>query len=927
MGNGQTFPLLGLPEALALLLLQWWGPRAILCYLFATLPFSLIPPIPQDIPHLQKIIGNLMALGLSAFFFNPKRGDKCWLPDLKNTLGFFIRGILIPYSVSRIAMVSLSQFTSTPPLFERLQTDFTVQGTSFFLLTLPALLILTPSMEKWGWSRTSGAVTPSLGLSFQGHWFKGDTLLLYAAALFTAPFFIPFHNGWYILACLPLWAGIISTPALVSITISWSLTATILASALLHATSPSWGTSPELMRAACTGYLFIGISSFLLSATLNSQKHQKYLKKKLDIELNHSLNTLMQAILSTPEATVISRLNDGMVLDINPMLRELIGFNRDEVVGRHTTSMNLWVSSEDRKNWVEAIRENDEIQGYEVDLRQKSGKVAPYVLTSRLFPLNGEPCIITSLRLNTEKKEMEKELMQSRALYKEAQSIARLGHWKLDVRTGELSWSEETFYIFGLPQETKPSYALFLSMIHPEDVQAVKKAYNASIQEQKPYETIHRLLTRSGEIKYVHERGRTEYDVDGTPMLTVGTVQDITRLKEAELEKEKTLTQLRQSQKLQSIGTLTSGIAHDFNNILSAILGYTDISLQPPPENPQLRENLVQIQQAGERARDLVKQLLTFGKSDKQIKGPVKIKKLLGEVIPLIRASLPATIEIQETMESDAIIMADATQLHQVIMNLCTNASHAMKEKGGLLNIILQETAVDDNFTRRFVDMPPGDYLKLTISDTGHGMDPTTRERIFDPFFTTKGQEEGTGLGLSVVHGIVASHGGQIMVYSEPGIGTSFSLFFPLVSDDQKGIKNKIKSFKASIPQGKNQHLLVVDDEKPLVDLLDLMLTALGYRVTGFTSPTKALEVFTENPESFHAIITDLTMPGLTGTDLIREIRLLAPEVPIVLCSGFPDGITQALSEASGPVRSLLKPVDRRTLAMTLQEALNPSPS
>lgn len=908
---------MGIPGATALLFLHWWGIRVIAGYLLSSLALAFFMPGESLSWSPAVILMNTITLAVSARLFPLNKEEACWLPNLRHTVGYLTRALLIPYAAGRLLAIPLMASLTRTLFAFHLQTDFAAHGFAFFVITLPALLFATPLLEAKGWSATRGSVTPHEPFLIK-HGASAKTCALLAIAMVAAPLLLPFPSLWFILVILELCIALmVSAQAM-------AMANGIIAILLVLKAVPYLKMTAQISQIwidAWCAFLFSGLVVFLFAMTLGSQRHLKRARQALSEELNTSLETLIQSFLATPEARVISRIKDGMIMEANDALTEVMGYTPAEVVGQQSSHLNMWASETDRNAWVAAIHSSKKVQSYEVELRHKSGDIYPYELNSHMFPLNSEPCIITTLRLNTEKKELEKELMQSRARYKEAQSIARLGHWQLDIPTGDLTWSQEIFNIFEIPPGTTPSYPLFLSMIHPDDLQLVRKNYNTSVEEKVPYETIHRIITNKQNTKYVHERGKTHYNADGDALFTMGTVQDITPIKDLEMQKEKTLVQLRQSQKLQSIGTLTSGIAHDFNNILSAILGYTDLSLNPPPQNPQLEENLKQILVAGERARDLIKKLLTFGKNQEPAKAPVKMNALLGEVIPLLRASLPSTVDIKESIESDATLMADATQLHQVVMNLCTNASHAMEGKGGILSLTLQEISVDESFSKRFVDMPTGDYLKLTISDTGHGMDATIRERIFDPFFTTKKDGEGTGLGLSVVHGIVASHDGQITVYSEPGLGTSISIFFPIPTQTMGPGAQHAVTIQDS-PTG-DEHLLVVDDEPALVDLFNLMLTALGYRVSGFTSSVKALEAYENSPDDYDAIITDLTMPTLTGTALIHKIREISPEKPVILCSGFPEGITQALSATEGPVTSLLKPIDRHTLAVTLRSMLD----
>ncbi|MCK5055597.1 MAG: response regulator [Candidatus Aminicenantes bacterium] len=391
-----------------------------------------------------------------------------------------------------------------------------------------------------------------------------------------------------------------------------------------------------------------------------------------------------------------------------------------------------------------------------------------------------------------------------------------------------------------------------------------------------------------------------------------GIVQDISKLRQ--LEK-----QLRQAQKMEVIGTLASGIAHDFNNILSIIMGYIELSRDSRTSPAVIRQNLKEALKASLRAKDLVQQILTFSRRGEKEKGPVKITSIVQEVIKLMRASLPSTIEIHQDMsKTEYIVLADPTQLHQVLMNLCTNAAQAMMEEGGLLKIELSDLNRDMEAIYE-EPLPPSPYLRLTVSDTGHGMSPETKERIFEPFFTTKKSGEGTGMGLAVVKGIVKNHDGEISVESEPGKGTSFHLFLPLLQEDA-GIEQEKRE---GDPTGGDEHVLLVEDEKVLLNIVKRMLERLGYRVVSKANGVEALEAFRSSPQDFDVVITDLTMPGMTGIQLAREVIKIEPEIPIIICTGFNEGINREHLRNLGMQGFIMKPYSSKKLNLAIREVLD----
>jgi len=404
-------------------------------------------------------------------------------------------------------------------------------------------------------------------------------------------------------------------------------------------------------------------------------------------------------------------------------------------------------------------------------------------------------------------------------------------------------------------------------------------------------------------------------DNNGNIEYVVCTAHDITERKRMEKEKKKLEARLRQAQKMEAIGTLAGGIAHDFNNILFPILGYSEMLMNDAPDNSDLKRDLSIIFNGTKRARDLVKQILAFSRQREYDLKPIKVHLVVKEALKLIRSSIPATIDIMQNIIDCELVMADYTQIHQVAINLLTNAYHAMEKKGGKLKVTLKEVdlRVDD-----LKGMPPGTYVRLTVSDTGIGMDQSTIDRIFDPYFTTKKEGKGTGLGLAVVHGIIKSHGGHISVYSEPGKGSEFHFYLPVIKAQQETKQIEIQPIKKS-----NERILVVDDEKMVVEIQQKMLKRLGYDVTSCTSSVEALKAFQANPDNFDLIITDMTMPNMTGDQLAQKIMEIRTDIPIILCSGFSEKMSNEKAKSLGIKKFLMKPVLIKDLSITIRRALD----
>lgn len=429
------------------------------------------------------------------------------------------------------------------------------------------------------------------------------------------------------------------------------------------------------------------------------------------------------------------------------------------------------------------------------------------------------------------------------------------------------------------------------------------------------------LMRKNGSVIPVETSCRA-IEYDNKPAVLV-IARDITERIQSETEKAKLRSQLKQAQKMEAIGTLAGGIAHDFNNILQAIIGYTEIALLQLSQDRDPRGSLDNILTASQRAKSLINQILSFSRKSEQERRPFQVNLIVKEVLKLIRASLPATIEIQgKNLSNAAIIEADPIQIHQVMMNLCSNAHHAMRGKGGVLEIRLNTTRLDENAAAAFTELAPGSYLKLTVRDTGHGIPPEHLERIFDPYFTSKEKGEGTGLGLAVVHGIVQSHEGAIRVESKVGEGTAFHLYFPT-----KELKRaEIKPEETHHPHKGDERILFIDDEPTLAAIGQEMLETLGYQVETKTSSESALKFFKTDPNRFDLVITDLTMPNMPGDVLAQEFLKIRADIPIVLFTGYSDIASQERLSAIGVRECLLKPLTRWDLAKAVRKALNAPP-
>ncbi|KPK26118.1 MAG: hypothetical protein AMK69_12720 [Nitrospira bacterium SG8_3] len=509
----------------------------------------------------------------------------------------------------------------------------------------------------------------------------------------------------------------------------------------------------------------------------------------------------------------------------------------------------------------------------------------------------------------TERKEAEEALRDSKEKYRLLVDNAHDGIFI--AQNGLIKFQNpKAQEILGCSAHELPETP-FIDLVHPEDRRLLpKKRESRHKGEGIPSTYSVRITKKSGEELWVQINAvDIKWEREAA---TLNFVRDITIEKRLE-------AQLLQAQKMEAIGTLAGGIAHDFNNILSSVIGYTELALEEVSKGGLLHSNLQEVLKAGRRARDLVRQILAFSRQSDQELKPLEISPIIKETLKLLRASLPSTINIKQHMGANlGTVMTDPTQVNQILMNLCTNAAHAMEKNGGTLEVNLEKVGNGTDVGVRFPGLSPGPYVKLTVSDNGHGMAPEVKERIFDPYFTTKEKGEGTGLGLAMVHGIVKSHGGTITVYSEPEMGATFHVYLPIKETET----DQATGSEETIPTG-SERILFVDDEQPIVDIAKQMVEQLGYSMVTRTSSLEALELFRAKPDEFDLVITDMTMPNMTGEELANELMFIRPDIPIILCTGFSRSVTEKKAKAMGIQAFILKPILRQELAETIRRVLD----
>ena len=519
----------------------------------------------------------------------------------------------------------------------------------------------------------------------------------------------------------------------------------------------------------------------------------------------------------------------------------------------------------------------------------------------------------------TERKQAEQALRKSETTYRNIFENAVEGFFQINPNGYFINVNPAFSRIMGYssPEELKDLGSDFerKHYVDPND----QRHYRQHLRDRGIVENFEFMARRKdGSMIWLSKSVIAFRDKSGDVIHYDGIVTDITERKAAEAEKERLQQRLLQSQKIESIGTLAGGIAHDFNNILSAIIGFTELSFDEVEKGSMLEENLKEIYAGGKRARDLVRQILDFARRSVDEVKPIQVGKIVTEVLKFIRSSIPSTIEIRQEVDSDALIEGNPVKVHQILMNLCTNAAHAMASKGGTLRVTLKNVDLKAQAQSEVIGLNPGSYIKITVSDTGVGMAPQLIDHIFDPYFTTKGPGEGTGMGLAMVHGIVDTYKGKIRVSSKVDCGTTFSVYLPIVENRQQDHS----ASTAEIPRGQEK-ILLVDDEVAIVNMGAKILQQLGYMVTTRTSPVDALDLFRSKSQEFDLVITDMTMPTMTGERLVEELLSLQPTLPIILCTGYSKKVFSKNAGVAGIKALIHKPFLKSDLARIVRNVLD----
>ncbi len=644
-----------------------------------------------------------------------------------------------------------------------------------------------------------------------------------------------------------------------------------------------------------------------LNSSIKRLKQEVRERKQAEQSLRTSERRFNVAFRANPGCVCISTLEEGRYLEVNDSFCRTTCYTRDEVIGKTFRELNEWAYPNQRVQMVRMLKEKGAVRDFEVVLRTKDAKMILGSLAAEIVELDGEAYVLATIMDVTERKRAEADRQRlTTAIEQSAESILIT-----DAR-GIVRYANPAFEAmsgFSRKEIVGSSTGLFRSPTKDKSILADMKL---KVGKGLPWKG--RLLNK--------KKDGTFYQVETTisPVRTnAGRVINFVIVERDVTHEVRLERRLRQAQKMEAIGNLAGGIAHDFNNILMAMMGFLHLAKERLPETSPEARDLAEALKAGGRARDLIAQILAFSRQSEQEMRPVEVGLVVKECLKLIRASIPVTIDIRQEIGPDpGTVMADPTQLHQVIMNLCTNGYHAMERGHGVLTVGLTAEVIDQEaVTLNNLDVQPGSYVKLSVTDTGKGMTNDVIERIFEPYFTTKEPGKGTGMGLAVVHGIVKAHGGGVSVTSEPSIGTTVAVYLPRCEDSAP--VERIGTDQVALG---SERILFVDDDVQIVEICKRILTSLGYRVEVSTDPKQALDLFRARHDEFDLVITDLSMPHLTGLELAKKMLAVRSDIPVVLCTGFAETLTPQKLKDAGIRDFLMKPVLPGALGKAVREVL-----
>jgi len=631
----------------------------------------------------------------------------------------------------------------------------------------------------------------------------------------------------------------------------------------------------------------------------------------------HETNQRYQFVFgASSEAVIVFKIDDGggagRVLEINDTACRWLGYSREEAFRLTLPELSPPDRMHGIQGRLESLLEHRQI-AFETMMLGKDGRQVPVDITAGVVDTEGGRAVVAVARYAAEAVPPDREY---HFLSETGQLI-----YDCNIMTGKIAWGGAVTQVTGYtPAEMRAvGWRRWQRQIHSEDRQRVLARLSEALETVGKYQMEYRVLHKSGEERCIEDTGVALPGENGRSVRVIGAMKDVTARIRLEEERRRLEHEMQHSQRLESLGVLAGGIAHDFNNILAGIIGLTDLAIRDLPAKSRPRGDLVEALQAAHRAKELVKQILVFSRQSGRDRAPMHLHIIAREAIKLLRATLPSNIEITDSVDTNSgAAVANAAQMHQVIMNFCTNAAHAMKKRGGKLEVRVSDAEVDARRAATHPRLHVGPYVRVSVSDTGHGMSPSVLARVFDPFFTTKGPGEGTGMGLAVVHGIITDHGGAVMAESRTGMGATFHAYLPRVS----GVVVEEQSRMGHLAGG-HERILFVDDDEAVLRFANIALPRLGFTVVLCKNAQEALDTFDRTVKRFDVVITDQIMPGMPGTDLAAELTRRQPGLPVILFTGYSDQMPSAQWRESGIVSVLVKPVTVKDLVDEIRRAMD----